>query len=170
MSNKTTFTAGDHDYEIAYDLPRVRDIRAEIGVDIVTNEGMQQVIGNPIDFAHYVWHSIRPQAENRDVDEDQFIREITPKLDEVSDCWLRAYASFSDSIGRSAQAELARAMVAADRDDRKEANRLVDRAQADRIAKNQLRKSASKRRKALAKLVGEGDEEDQPTAGQSSPS
>lgn len=166
---KTTFTATDgNKYSLEYDLPLVRDVRKEIDVDLLTNEGIQKAAGNVIDFAEVLWHSVRKQAERQGVDEADFVRSITPIVDECADAWLEALSRFFDKIGRSALARLAAAMVRVDRADRADANKLVDEATARRISDQQVNSSTANRRRQLSELLGDDESENLSTAGASS--
>jgi len=159
------FTAADgRIYTIVYDLPTIRDIRKAIGIDLIGSEGIQKATGSVIDFAEVLWHTLRLQAERQGVDEAAFIRSLESCLDKASDAWLREIARFFTSIGRGALARLAESLIATERADRAEANRMMDQSNAEKITQIQTRAQSSARRAALEKLLGSESE----TAGEPS--
>ena len=169
---KTRFVVDGIEYKIRYDLPLVRDIRKQLGVHILTNDGVNQVCSDVISFAEYVWHSIADQAERYDVLEDDFIRALPDSLEDVVDCWLEAVTDFFEQMGRSALAELAQALIATERQDRRESNQLMTRANAQAITRKQLKANSRRRRLALENLIGNedgegGGEDESLTLGQS---
>lgn len=167
------FTASDgRRYTIEYDLPLVRDIRKATGIDLIGSEGVQKATASVIDFAELLWHTVRLQAERQGVDEAEFIRSIQKCLDEAVDAWLQALTSFFDSVGRGALARLAESLVATERHNRAESNKLMDSQTAQRFTAIQTGAYSSARRRALEQLLGSEskNESDAATPGQPSPS
>tara|TARA_A100001391_G_scaffold176616_2_gene139962 strand:- start:792 stop:1319 length:528 start_codon:yes stop_codon:yes gene_type:complete len=165
---KTSLIVDGHEYQIRYDLPLVRDIRKELGVHILTNEGVNEICGDVISFAEYLWHSVQSQAEKKGVDEEDFIRELIHCLSEAVDVWLEAICDFFVQMGRHALAELARALIETEREDRAEANRTVTRSTAEAVMNQQRKRSSAKRRKALAEYLADDEGDDNETPGASS--
>ncbi len=165
------FTAADgRKYTIEYDLPTVRDIRREISIDLLTADGIAKATSSVIDFAEVLWQTVRKQAERQGVDEGDFIRSIQSNLDDIADAWLKAVANFFESIGRTAHARLAESFVATERFDRTEANKLMDRSTAHKVAMAQTTANTNKRRKALEELLGKDDENEPSIPGATSAS
>lgn len=161
MANQNQFTVAGVDFRIHYDLPRVRDIRRESGVDILTDDGVRTVASNLIDFAEFLWHSCRPQAERAGISEAQFIDGITDQMDLVTDCWLEAIGDFFDRARRSALARLARGVVEVEREDRADVNDLLDESTARKLTRKSLKETRARRRAALADALG-GEDENEP--------
>lgn len=152
-------------FRIHYDLPVARDLRRETGVDILTDDGVRKVAGNVIDFAEFVWHTCRAQAERAGISEAEFIRGITEQLDEVVDCWLEALADFFDRARRTALARLARGVVEVERADRADVNELLDESTARKLTSRQLQQTKARRRAALAEALGGDESDDESTRG-----
>lgn len=145
-------------WRISYDLATIRRIRDAINVDLLTREGLQKTASSILDFGIVLYASIKSQADQLGVTEDEFLVALEGVHDEAVDAWLKELEDFFRRVGKSGLANLAGATVRLTREEDLTTNQLIDKATADRMVSRGSAIDRKRRRAELDRILGENPE------------
>lgn len=135
-------------------LPEARRVRKQLGIDLTSRDGIDQACESLVTMADVIACVAADQLEDRGIDPEDFLRRLLPVADHAVDAFITELGNFCQLCGLTAVGKYAAAMVAAQRQDREDAAKVLSEETAGAIIRKATEQSAANRRKALEKFLG----------------
>lgn len=168
-----TIKTQSHEFRLEMDLPTLIRIKRELGIDLVTKQGIERACSSFLELAPIVLEAVRKQASKLGLDDDQTLSELLEVRQAVVDAWVSAMRDFFRKAGYVALARVAAAMVEIGKREEELATQLLDEQTTQMLVQKSVSAEASSRRRQLDRLLASIESESgdgQSTPGKPSPS
>jgi len=150
-----TFKDGDgRDWKLELNLAIAKQLRNQ-GVDLFDDARLQGLASQIIETVDAIYLICKPQADERGVGDVEFAAMLTPCYDAAQTAFLEELADFFQSLGLTAQARIARAVLDAETKIQDVAGRRMTESDLQRVVAHQIETADAKLIEELARLSGD---------------
>lgn len=154
------------------DLPTLIRIKRELGIDLVTKQGIERACSSFLELAPIVLEAIRSQVQKLNLSDAEVLEELLEVRPAVVDAWVESMRNFFQRAGYVALARVAAAMVEIGKQEERISAELMDEATTKQLVSKSLAAEVTSRRRQLDRLLADvsAAADDPSTPGKPSPS
>lgn len=150
-----TIKTKSHEFRLEMDLPTLLKIKRELGINLVTKQGIEIACSSFLELAPIVLEAIRSQVQKLNLSDDEVLNELLEVRSAVVDAWVEAMRNFSQRAGYVALARVAAAMVEIAKQEERISAELMDEATAKQLVSKSVAAEVTSRRRQLDRLLAD---------------